>query len=1094
MVTFRLHNCFCKSDRFFVNLFERSTIMERFKSITIILFLVVALIAPAALAKSASVLLQEGLYAEEVDGDLDAAIKIYAQIIKDSSAQRSHVAQALYRQGMCYMKKQQEQQAKLAFEKLVAEYSDQTNVVSKAKPLLQGLSNADPAALMPPDTLVYVELGSPGKQIDTILNMLKGTPLENPLAAIGRGQQGGPSPGDIVGGFLNPNMMAEFRKIRGAGVGITGMTDQDPPVIVVLFPGKSDALRGLLFGALAFVGKPLEAVEGMQMVEFTDGGGAAYDDNVVILASPPAYTAGQLTWCVKQYKGVANEQTLVSSNKSFAKISKKDRQENALTIWANVDQAYTTLTKIFPEGQIPQQILHANGLADFANVDDLIAFLSLEENGIALEANVSFTDGHNGLAYNMFRTPQLSKAAFDVVPSGAVALLSVAPGGAESPRAQAMREQIRNMTGIEIGGDIFANIDQITLFVLPSAISSGETPAGIPPIATSIGLALTSENPRQTRQIITGLLTAANLIANQTGDSSEANVGRYQIELVNKLQLHCYSNQENKTTVLSLNPGVIDASASALGTRRSVTSGGPLKDAVNKLSPGASKLALINVGGAIKSGLPLLHSDMDEPGEDVKELIAQVAKSCDKTTVQFRTQEDSKNLNLRAEIRNLPPASELFGPMMQLSQIISEARSQAWAQKREAGIPANIRKASGPVVVDGKAEALWSEARQYKISNMIYLLPLNDEDFSASYKALWDEKNLYVLVDVTDENLKNDSDDFWLDDCVEVFVDADNSKSGSYGDNDYQFHFGWAESNPSMGESQHNQTGGVEFATVKTDMGYRMEIKLPWATLGVEPSAGKKIGLDVHVNDDDDGGDRDSKLTWQGKQDDAWQNPGVLGTAELAGLVGWWKLDETSGRDVADSSGNGNTGRILNGQPRWQASGGKIGGALLFDGNGDWVHLANESNFDFTGEVTVAAWIKVNRFDREWQAIVTKGDSAWRIQRNQDTATIEFACSGLQVPSGNPYGGLYGRKAVNDGNWHHVTGLYDGEKMYIYIDGVVDVSQPASGVVATNDHPVFIGENVEVPERFWNGLIDDVRVYNYALSEGQITALYNEGK
>jgi len=1068
--------------------------MERFKSIRVMLFLAVALIASAALAKSASVLLQEGLYAEEVDGDLDAAIRIYAQIIKDDSAQRSHVAQALYRQGMCYMKKQQEQQAKLAFEKLVTEYSDQTNVVSKAKPLLQELSNADPAALMPPDTLVYVEFGSPGKQVDTILNTLKGTPLENPLAAIGRGQQGGPSTGDIVGGFLNPNMMAEFKKIRGAGVGVTGIAEQNPPLIVVLYPGKSDALRGLLFGALAFVGKPVEAIEGMQIVEFTDGGGAAYDDNVVIVASPPAYTAGQLTWCVKQYKGVTNEPTLASSNRSFARISKKDRQENAFTIWANVDQGYTTLTKLFPEGQIPQHILHANGLADFENIDDLIAFLSLEEDGIVLEANVNFKDGHNGLAYNMFRTPELSKAALEAVPSDTVALLSVAWGGADSPQSQALRQQILNASGLEIGGDIFANIDQVTLFVLPSAVSSGETPAGIPPIAASIGLVLTSENPRQTRQIITGLLTATNLIASQSGDDSEANVGRYQFELVNKLKLHCYTNQQNKTTVLSLNPGVIDASASALGTRRSVNSGGPLKDAVNRLSPGASKLALINVGGTVQTGVPLLLSGMDEPGDDVKELIAQVAKSCDKTTVQFRTQEDSKNLNIRAEIRDLPPASELFGPMTQLSQMISEARSKMWAQKAEAGIPANIRKASGPVVVDGKAEALWSEARPYKIGNIIYLLPSNDEDFSASYKALWDEKNLYVLVDVTDENLKNDSSDFWLDDCVEIFVDADNSKSGSYGDNDYQFHFGWAEANPSMGESQHNQTGGVEFAVGRADAGYRVEIKFPWATLGVEPSAGKKIGLDVHVNDDDDGGDRDTKLTWQGKQDNAWQNPGVLGTAELAGLVGWWKLNETGGRDVADASGNGNVGKILNGQPRWQTSGGKIGGALLFDGQGDYVQVANESNFDFTGEVTVTAWIKVNRFDREWQAIVTKGDSAWRIQRHQDTAAIEFACSGLQIPSGSPYGGLYGNKAVNDGKWHHVAGLYDGEKMYIYVDGVVDVSQPASGAIGTNNHPVYIGENAEMTERFWNGLIDDVRVYNYALSEGQIVALYNEVK
>jgi tetratricopeptide (TPR) repeat protein len=1070
--------------------------MEKFKSIKIILFLAVVLIASAALAKSASVLLQEGLYAEEVDGDLDAAINIYAQVIKDGSAQRSHIAQALYHQGMCYMKKQQEQQAKLVFEKLLAEYSDQTNIISKAKPLLQELSNADPAALMPPDTLIYVEFGSPGKQVDTILNMLKGTPLENPLAAIGRAQQGGPSPGDIVSGFLNPNMMAEFKKIRGAGVGITGIAHPTPPAIVVLFPGKSDALRGLVMGALVLLGKPIEAIEGMQCVEFPDGGGAAYDDTVVILATPPAYSAGQLAWSVKQYKGVNSEPTLASSNKSFTKISKKDRQENALTIWANVDQVYAALTKLFPAGQIPQGILHANGLADFANIDDLIAFLSLQEDGIALEANVSFTDGYNSLAYNMFRTPRLSKAALETVPSDAVALLSVALGGADSPLSRALRQQIQNASGLEIGGDIFANIDQVTLFVLPSAVSSGETPDGIPPIATSIGLVLTSENPRQTRQIITGLLTATNLIASQSGDDSEANVGRYQIELVNKLKLRCYTNQENKTTVLSLNPGVIEASASALEAHRSVTTGGPLKDAVNKLSPGASKLALINVGRAIQAGVPLIFSGMGETGNDMKELIAQVAKSCDKTTVQFRTQEESKNFNVRAEIRDLPPASELFGPMMQLSQMVSEAKERALAEKRGAGIPAIIRKASRPVVIDGAAEALWSDAREYKIGNVIYSPISSDEDLSASYKILWDAQNLYVLVNVTDDSLKNDSDsDLWYqDDCIEVFIDADNSKSSAYDEDDAQYHFDWDKSKPTMDRFEHGSLNGVEFAMVTTEKGYRTEIKFPWSTLGTKPSAGKKIGLDIHVNDDDDGGDRDSKLTWRGKEDNAWQTPSAFGTAELAGLIGWWKLDETSGRDVADSSGNGNIGKILNGEPKWQTSGGKIGGALLFDGKGDYVHIANESNFDFAGEVTVAAWIKVNQFDKEWQAIVTKGDSSWRLQRHQDTGAIEFACTGLQVPGGSPYGGLYGNKAVNDGKWHHIAGVYDGEKMYIYIDKIVDVSQPASGAIATNDQPVFIGENAEMTGRFWNGLIDDVRVYNYALSEGQITALYNEGK
>src|SRR5512145_1873806 len=133
--------------------------MAKSKKIIMVFLLAAVALTFAALAKQTTVTLQEGLYAEEVDGNLDAAIKIYEQIINDSSAQRSQVAQALYRQGMCYLKKQQEQQARQAFGRLVAEYSDQTNVVSKVKPLLDELGNADPAALMPPDTLIYVEMG-----------------------------------------------------------------------------------------------------------------------------------------------------------------------------------------------------------------------------------------------------------------------------------------------------------------------------------------------------------------------------------------------------------------------------------------------------------------------------------------------------------------------------------------------------------------------------------------------------------------------------------------------------------------------------------------------------------------------------------------------------------------------------------------------------------------------------------------------------------------------------------------------------------------------------------------------------------------------
>ena len=82
--------------------------MEKLKIVTIMFLFAFGLFSTVAAAKPASVMLREGLYAEEVEGNIDAAIKIYEQIVQDKSASRDNVAQALYREGMCYLKKKDE--------------------------------------------------------------------------------------------------------------------------------------------------------------------------------------------------------------------------------------------------------------------------------------------------------------------------------------------------------------------------------------------------------------------------------------------------------------------------------------------------------------------------------------------------------------------------------------------------------------------------------------------------------------------------------------------------------------------------------------------------------------------------------------------------------------------------------------------------------------------------------------------------------------------------------------------------------------------------------------------------------------------------
>ncbi len=205
-------------------------------------------------------------------------------------------------------------------------------------------------------------------------------------------------------------------------------------------------------------------------------------------------------------------------------------------------------------------------------------------------------------------------------------------------------------------------------------------------------------------------------------------------------------------------------------------------------------------------------------------------------------------------------------------------------------------------------------------------------------------------------------------------------------------------------------------------------------------------------------------------------------------LVGYWKFDETSGNTAQDASGNGQDG-TLNGDPQWVA--GMLGGALEFDGDGDYVDIGNDPIFNITGQITVACWIKVSQFTIDWQAIFTMGDDSWRLQRQTTTDNLCWACTGVTGTPGNWW--LHGNVNVNDGEWHHAAGVYDGSKYYLYVDGELDVSKNTSGAMSISSYPVMIGANAQQSGREFEGLIDDVRVYKRALTETEILGVMAGG-
>jgi len=222
-------------------------------------------------------------------------------------------------------------------------------------------------------------------------------------------------------------------------------------------------------------------------------------------------------------------------------------------------------------------------------------------------------------------------------------------------------------------------------------------------------------------------------------------------------------------------------------------------------------------------------------------------------------------------------------------------------------------------------------------------------------------------------------------------------------------------------------------------------------------------------------------------RDAANANSMQIAEVELLGVPGpvaHWKFDDGAGTVALDSSGNGNDG-ILVGDPQWVA--GVIGGALEFDGIDDYVDCGNPEVLDITGDITLMCWIKVAAFSKTWETIIAKGDDSYRMSRGPGNGdSIHFGCNG---PSG---GNLDANTIVTTDTWRHVALVYNGTDKIIYIDGVEDARVASSGNINSSGYNLFIGENSQAVNRHLTGLIDDVRIYNQALSAADISKIASQ--
>ena len=198
-----------------------------------------------------------------------------------------------------------------------------------------------------------------------------------------------------------------------------------------------------------------------------------------------------------------------------------------------------------------------------------------------------------------------------------------------------------------------------------------------------------------------------------------------------------------------------------------------------------------------------------------------------------------------------------------------------------------IYKTATPITIDGTADAIWNNASVVPASatKLLSGAVTNAADLSGNIKALWDNSNLYVLANVSDDILKNDSQNSYDDDGVEVYVDINNDKATTYGANDVQYTFKWNNGTTVSPLPTGRSTTGITYSFVTVTGGYAVEASIPWSTLQGTPAVNQLVGIDFMINDDDDGTTRDAKLSWNAASDSAWTDPSKMGTGILLDVL-----------------------------------------------------------------------------------------------------------------------------------------------------------------------------------------------------------------
>jgi len=213
----------------------------------------------------------------------------------------------------------------------------------------------------------------------------------------------------------------------------------------------------------------------------------------------------------------------------------------------------------------------------------------------------------------------------------------------------------------------------------------------------------------------------------------------------------------------------------------------------------------------------------------------------------------------------------------------------------------------------------------------------------------------------------------------------------------------------------------------------------------------------------------------------------VLG-ASTDGLIVYLPFDENKGSLVTDMSYNNNDGYLdSTNPPTWTS--GKHNSALNFSGTKQSVSVQDNDQISLRAEVSMLAWVNINGYGA-YNKIITK-ENSYEILLGPDDGVLRMA---IYPEGAGDWQWLNSpTKPLTKGQWQLVVATYNGKIMKLYVDGQVVAQRQYSALINDTSYPMYIGGNVTDNKEWFNGAIDDVAVFNYALTDSEIQSIYQNG-